>query len=86
MPSICVADKLDRLASVRLRTLPPSRYPSRSKIAGGELGQQASELLVDAGLEVTAIEGIAFSPLKGLHLSENTALNYILAARHSGRV
>ncbi len=43
-------------------------------------------LLVDVGLEVTAMEGIAFSPLKGLHLSENTALNYILAARHSGSV
>jgi 2-polyprenyl-6-hydroxyphenyl methylase / 3-demethylubiquinone-9 3-methyltransferase len=43
-------------------------------------------LLTDAGLEVTVVEGIAFSPLKGLHLSENTALNYILAARHSGNV
>jgi 2-polyprenyl-6-hydroxyphenyl methylase / 3-demethylubiquinone-9 3-methyltransferase len=41
-------------------------------------------LLADAGLEVTAMEGIAFSPLKGLHLSENLALNYILAARLKG--
>jgi 2-polyprenyl-6-hydroxyphenyl methylase / 3-demethylubiquinone-9 3-methyltransferase len=47
---------------------------------------ELTALLADAGLEVTAIEGIAFSPLKGLHLSENTALNYILAARHSGSV
>jgi 2-polyprenyl-6-hydroxyphenyl methylase / 3-demethylubiquinone-9 3-methyltransferase len=38
-------------------------------------------LLTDAGLKVTAMEGIAFSPLKGLHLSENMVLNYILAAR-----
>jgi len=45
-----------------------------------------TELLVYAGLEVSVMEGIAFSPLKGLHLSENKALNYILAARHSGRV
>ncbi len=43
-------------------------------------------LLNDVGLQVTAIEGIAFSALKGLHLSENKALNYILAARHSGKV
>ena len=48
--------------------------------------EELTEMLVDAGLEVTAMEGIALSPLKGLHLSENTALNYILAARHSGRV
>ena len=47
---------------------------------------ELTDLLVDAGLEVRAMEGIAFSPLKGLHLSENTALNYILAARHSGSV
>jgi 2-polyprenyl-6-hydroxyphenyl methylase / 3-demethylubiquinone-9 3-methyltransferase len=47
---------------------------------------ELTELLVDAGLEVTAMEGITFSPLKGLHLSENKALNYILAARHSGSV
>ncbi len=47
---------------------------------------ELTDLLVDAGLEVTAMEGIAFSPLKGLHLSENKALNYILSARHSGSV
>ncbi|MEQ1597649.1 MAG: bifunctional 2-polyprenyl-6-hydroxyphenol methylase/3-demethylubiquinol 3-O-methyltransferase UbiG [Casimicrobium sp.] len=47
---------------------------------------ELTALLNDAGLEVTAMEGIALSPLRGLHLSENKALNYILAARHSGRV
>ena len=47
---------------------------------------ELTALLNEAGLEVTVMEGIAFSPLKGLHLSENTALNYILAARHSGSV
>jgi 2-polyprenyl-6-hydroxyphenyl methylase / 3-demethylubiquinone-9 3-methyltransferase len=45
---------------------------------------ELTELLVDAGLEVTAMEGIAFSPLRGLHLSENKALNYILAAQLKG--
>ena len=44
---------------------------------------EVTALLVDAGLAVAAIEGIAFSPLSGLHLSENKALNYILAARFS---
>ena len=44
---------------------------------------EVTALLADAGLAVAAIEGIAFSPLSGLHLSENKALNYILAARFS---
>jgi 2-polyprenyl-6-hydroxyphenyl methylase/3-demethylubiquinone-9 3-methyltransferase len=38
-------------------------------------------LLEAAGLEVVEMRGIAFSPLKGLHLSNNKALNYILSAR-----
>ena len=42
---------------------------------------EVTALFADAGLDVLAIEGIAFSPLSGLHLSENKALNYILAAR-----
>jgi 2-polyprenyl-6-hydroxyphenyl methylase / 3-demethylubiquinone-9 3-methyltransferase len=46
--------------------------------------EEVTALLVDVGLEVVAIEGIAFSPLSGLHLSENKALNYILAARFRG--
>ena len=36
-PSITSSDKHDRLASVRFRTLPSSRYDSRSSTAGGEL-------------------------------------------------
>jgi 2-polyprenyl-6-hydroxyphenyl methylase / 3-demethylubiquinone-9 3-methyltransferase len=43
--------------------------------------EEMTALLTDSGLEVTEMQGIAFSPLKGLHLSENKALNYILAAR-----
>jgi 2-polyprenyl-6-hydroxyphenyl methylase/3-demethylubiquinone-9 3-methyltransferase len=43
--------------------------------------EELTALLADARLEVTDMQGIAFSPLKGLHLSENKALNYILAAR-----
>ncbi len=48
--------------------------------------EELTALLAEAGLEVIAMEGIAFSPLSGLHLSSNKALNYILAARHSGSV
>jgi 2-polyprenyl-6-hydroxyphenyl methylase / 3-demethylubiquinone-9 3-methyltransferase len=38
-------------------------------------------LLADAGLTVTAKRGIAWRPGKGLHLSEDMSLNYILSAR-----
>jgi 2-polyprenyl-6-hydroxyphenyl methylase / 3-demethylubiquinone-9 3-methyltransferase len=43
--------------------------------------EELEALLNAAGLEVVEMRGIAVSPLKGLHLSENKALNYILAAR-----
>lgn len=43
---------------------------------------EVSGLLRAAGLEVTEMRGIGFSPLKGLHLSGDMALNYILTARH----
>jgi 2-polyprenyl-6-hydroxyphenyl methylase/3-demethylubiquinone-9 3-methyltransferase len=46
--------------------------------------EEVTALLAETGLEVVAIEGIAYSPLSGLHLSENKALNYILAARFRG--
>jgi 2-polyprenyl-6-hydroxyphenyl methylase/3-demethylubiquinone-9 3-methyltransferase len=42
--------------------------------------EELTELLADAGLEVVEMQGIAFSPLKGLHLSSNMVLNYILSA------
>lgn len=43
--------------------------------------EELTALLHDAGLEVLEMRGIAFSPLSGLHLSANKALNYILSAR-----
>jgi 2-polyprenyl-6-hydroxyphenyl methylase / 3-demethylubiquinone-9 3-methyltransferase len=43
--------------------------------------EELTALLEDAGLEISEMTGIAFSPLKGLHLSPNMALNYILSAR-----
>ena len=38
-------------------------------------------LLAKAGLECIDFEGIAISPTRGLHLSEDTSLNYLVAAR-----
>lgn len=41
-------------------------------------------LLAQAGLEVIDFEGIAISPTRGLHLSEDLSLNYLVAAKHAG--
>jgi len=43
--------------------------------------EELTELLGAAGLTVTATRGIAWRPGKGLHLSDDMSLNYILAAR-----
>ncbi|MXO65410.1 bifunctional 2-polyprenyl-6-hydroxyphenol methylase/3-demethylubiquinol 3-O-methyltransferase UbiG [Altericroceibacterium endophyticum] len=41
-----------------------------------------TELLESAGLTTGMMKGISFSPVKGLHLSDDLALNYIFTARH----
>ena len=43
--------------------------------------EELTGLLSDAGLEATDMRGIAFSPLKGLHLSSDMTLDIIAAAR-----
>ena len=43
--------------------------------------EELTDLLADAGLTVTATRGIAWRPGKGLHLSDEMSLNYILSAR-----
>ena len=35
-------------------------------------------LLADAGLECVDVEGIAWSPTRGLHLSDDVRLNYLV--------
>jgi 2-polyprenyl-6-hydroxyphenyl methylase/3-demethylubiquinone-9 3-methyltransferase len=40
-------------------------------------------LLAQAGLEVIDFEGIAMSPTRGLHLSEDLKLNYLVAAKYT---
>lgn len=43
--------------------------------------EELEGLLAEVGLTVTAKRGIAWRPGKGLHLSDDMALNYILSAR-----
>ena len=38
------------------------------------------QLLADAGLQCIVVEGIAFSPTRGLHLSDDLRLNYLVTA------
>jgi len=40
-------------------------------------------LLSDAGLKCLDIEGIAWSPTRGLHLSDDVRLNYLVSAVHA---
>jgi 2-polyprenyl-6-hydroxyphenyl methylase/3-demethylubiquinone-9 3-methyltransferase len=40
-------------------------------------------LLADAGLRCLDVEGIAWSPTRGLHLSDDVRLNYLVAAVHA---
>ncbi|MDE2563242.1 MAG: bifunctional 2-polyprenyl-6-hydroxyphenol methylase/3-demethylubiquinol 3-O-methyltransferase UbiG [Sphingomonadales bacterium] len=42
--------------------------------------EELRDLLAEAGLEMSEPRGIAWSPAKGLHLSEDLALNYIVSA------
>jgi 2-polyprenyl-6-hydroxyphenyl methylase/3-demethylubiquinone-9 3-methyltransferase len=45
---------------------------------------ELTALLEEAGLEVIDVRGLAWSPGAGFHLSENTALDYFVAARRRG--
>ncbi|QNP45161.1 bifunctional 2-polyprenyl-6-hydroxyphenol methylase/3-demethylubiquinol 3-O-methyltransferase UbiG [Sphingomonas sediminicola] len=42
--------------------------------------ERMKQLLAKAGLKCLDVEGLAFSPTRGLHLSEDLRLNYLLAA------
>ena len=44
---------------------------------------ELSAMIRNAGLEIVDVEGIAFTPLKGLHLSDDTSLNYLIVARRN---
>jgi len=40
-------------------------------------------MLADAGLKCLDVEGVAWSPTRGLHLSDDVRLNYVLTAVHA---
>ena len=46
--------------------------------------EELGELLREAGLTVGQSRGIAFTPSRGLHLSDDLSLNYILSATREG--
>ncbi len=44
---------------------------------------ELADQLAGSGLHITKQRGISYSPSKGLHLSDNESLNYIVAARRA---
>jgi 2-polyprenyl-6-hydroxyphenyl methylase / 3-demethylubiquinone-9 3-methyltransferase len=60
--------------------LTPGRVHDHGKfITAGRV----NAMLAAAGPAVIDCEGIAFSPTRGLHLSEDMSLNYLVAAKHN---
>jgi len=45
--------------------------------------EELGALLADAGLTMGTPRGIGWSPVKGFHLTDDLALNYIVTARHA---
>jgi 2-polyprenyl-6-hydroxyphenyl methylase/3-demethylubiquinone-9 3-methyltransferase len=45
--------------------------------------ERMKQLLADAGLTCIDVEGIAWSPTRGLHLSDDVRLNYLVTAKHA---
>ncbi len=76
-PNRTAASKLFLVeAAERLGQVPKGTHHWNQFLTPDEM----TDLLAAVGLKVRAMQGISFSPLKGLHLSGNNALNYILAA------
>ena len=73
--------RLSRLLTITLAEgfgqIPRGTHDYAKFLAPERLG----ELLLAAGMEVCDVKGIAFSPTRGLHLSEDLRLNYLIAAR-----
>ena len=66
-------------AAERLGAIPKGTHHWDDFVTPDEL----QELLGAAGLTMSVPRGIAWSPLKGLHLSDDLALNYIVTARRT---
>lgn len=65
----------------RLGAIPRGTHHWDDFVTPDELG----ELLNEAGLSMGKPQGIAWSPTKGLHLSQDTALNYIVTVTHEAQ-
>jgi 2-polyprenyl-6-hydroxyphenyl methylase/3-demethylubiquinone-9 3-methyltransferase len=63
-------------AAERLGAIPRGTHHWHDFVTPDEL----RELLAGAGLEMGSPRGLAWSPGRGLHLSESLALNYIVTA------
>ncbi|QYU69574.1 bifunctional 2-polyprenyl-6-hydroxyphenol methylase/3-demethylubiquinol 3-O-methyltransferase UbiG [Leptolyngbya sp. 15MV] len=66
-------------AAEALGMIPRGTHHWEDFITPEELG----ELLAELGFTVDEVQGIAFSPARGLHLSGDLSLNYILSATRS---
>jgi 2-polyprenyl-6-hydroxyphenyl methylase / 3-demethylubiquinone-9 3-methyltransferase len=66
-------------AAERFGAIPRGTHHWEDFIMPDELG----DLLAGAGLAMGEPKGIAWSPTKGLHLSDSLALDYIVTATHS---
>jgi 2-polyprenyl-6-hydroxyphenyl methylase/3-demethylubiquinone-9 3-methyltransferase len=66
-------------AAERLGQVPRGTHDWHKFLTPDEL----TRLLTDAGLSVIDTRGIAWDPLKGLHLSDNLALNYLMTVVRS---
>ncbi|APG63061.1 bifunctional 3-demethylubiquinol 3-O-methyltransferase/2-polyprenyl-6-hydroxyphenol methylase [Sphingorhabdus lutea] len=64
-------------AAERFGMVPRGTHDWNKFIKPDELGQ----MLDNIGMEIIDMRGIGFSPAKGLHLSDNIDLNYILSAK-----
>ena len=70
------ADPLAEEAGEGLGQIPPGTHEFEKFIGPDRM----NALLADAGLKCLDFEGIAWSPTRGLHLSDDMRLNYLVAA------
>ena len=74
----------ERIASIEARKHELAEAMAAGNLAPDEFvtPEELAALLAEAGLAVSEMRGVAFSPMKGLHLSSDMSLNYIVTARH----
>ncbi|HWJ37756.1 MAG TPA: methyltransferase domain-containing protein, partial [Sphingomicrobium sp.] len=59
------------------------RIPHGTHDFGKFIGPDRMKLLLaEAGLQILDVEGIAWTPARGLHLSDDLRLNYLVTAAH----